>query len=126
MQKEPLSAPSLIIFDDEEDILLICASVLKSLGWSVATYTDVNDVVSRVSDIMPAVIIMDHHVPKDGGIKASQRIKQNDLLKYIPIIFISANLQIETLAAAAGADYWMSKPFTPEQLEAAVERATAR
>ena len=107
----------IIIFDDDEDILSICSFILEEQGWTVTAYADCNNIVDKVSVIMPDVILMDNWIPDDGGIIATQKLKQNEALKNIPIIYFSANSDIEVLANHAGAETYLAKPFDLEELE---------
>jgi DNA-binding response OmpR family regulator len=107
----------IIIFDDDEDILSICSFVLQESGWEVFVFPDCKDVVERVSEIAPAAIVMDNWIPETGGIIATQLLKQTAAVKDIPVIYFSANSKIEDLAAEAGADDYLAKPFELEDLE---------
>jgi DNA-binding NtrC family response regulator len=108
---------TIIIFDDDEDILTICTYILEENGWQVFTFKNCADVTDKVTGIMPAVILMDNWIPDDGGIIATQRIKSNEILKDIPVIYFSANSDIASLSHAAGADAYLAKPFELEDLE---------
>jgi CheY-like chemotaxis protein len=107
----------IIIFDDDEDILSICSFVLQESGWEVFVFPDCKDVVERVTEINPAAIVMDNWIPETGGIIATQLLKQSPAVKDIPVIYFSANSKIEDLAAEAGADDYLAKPFELEDLE---------
>ncbi|WP_428327642.1 response regulator [Mucilaginibacter sp.] len=115
----PMNNPDkkIIIFDDDEDILSICSFILEEQGWTVFAYTDCNNIIERVAAIMPSVILMDNWIPDDGGIIATQTLKKNDELKNIPVIYFSANSDIELLAGHAGAETYLAKPFDLEELE---------
>ena len=107
----------IIIFDDDEDILSICNYILTEQGWNVHTFTDCNSIAERVSTIMPDVILMDNWIPDAGGIIATQILKKTDVLKDIPVIYFSANSDIQLLANHAGAETYLAKPFDLEELE---------
>ena len=107
----------IIIFDDDDDILSICSFILEEQGWAVNAYADCNNIIDKVSAIRPDVILMDNWIPDDGGIIATQKLKQNDDLKNIPIIYFSANSDIELLANHAGAETYLAKPFDLDDLE---------
>jgi two-component system cell cycle response regulator DivK len=107
----------IIIFDDDEDILSICSFILEEQGWIVSAFADCNNIIEKVSAIMPDVILMDNWIPDDGGIIATQKLKQNENLKSIPIIYFSANSDIKSLATHAGAESYLAKPFDLEELE---------
>ena len=111
------SHKKIVIFDDDEDILSICSYILEEQGWEVHTFSDCNNIVDKVSAIRPDVILMDNWIPDDGGIIATQKLKQNEDLKNIPIIYFSANSDIELLANHAGAETYLAKPFDLEELE---------
>jgi DNA-binding response OmpR family regulator len=107
----------IIIFDDDEDILSICSFILEEQGWKVFAFTDCNKITEKVSTILPDVILMDNWIPDDGGIIATQTLKKNEDLKSIPVIYFSANSDIELLANHAGAETYLAKPFDLEELE---------
>jgi DNA-binding response OmpR family regulator len=107
----------IIIFDDDEDILSICTYILEEQGWDVSTYTNCNNIVDKVSDISPDVILMDNWIPDEGGIIATQALKSHQKLKSIPVIYFSANSDIQLLADHAGAESYLAKPFDLEELE---------
>jgi len=108
------------VFDDDEDILSICDFVLGSSGWEVHTFSDCNDVIRRITEINPAVILMDNWIPASGGIVATQLLKNSAALKHIPVIYFSANSKISELAEQAGADAYLAKPFDLDDLESIV------
>jgi len=107
----------IVIFDDDEDILSICSYILEEQGWKVYAFTDCNNIEEKVSSIMPDVILMDNWIPDDGGIIATQTLKKNEKLRDIPVIYFSANSDIELLANHAGAQTHLAKPFDLEELE---------
>ena len=107
----------IIIFDDDEDILSICSFILEEQGWEVHTFSDCNHIVDKVSSILPDVIMMDNWIPDDGGIIATQTLKKQENLKSIPVIYFSANSDIQLLANHAGAETFLAKPFDLEDLE---------
>src|ERR1700712_1818588 len=111
------STKKIIIFDDDEDILSICTYVLEEQGWEVHAFTDCNNVTEKVSGIHPDVILMDNWIPDAGGIIATQTLKKNEELKNIPVIYFSANSDIQLLANHAGAESYLAKPFDLHQLE---------
>src|ERR1700759_5259588 len=98
----------IVIFDDDEDILSICVYILEEQGWEVHTFTNCNGIVDKVSEIMPDVILMDNWIPDEGGIIATQNLKNNDELKHIPVIYFSANSDIQLLADHAGANGYLA------------------
>ena len=113
----------IVIFDDDEDILSICSYVLEEQGWEVYAFTDCNNVAEKVSGIYPDVILMDNWIPDAGGIIATQTLKSNEKLKRIPVIYFSANSDIQSLASNAGAESYLAKPFDLNQLEQVISNA---
>jgi DNA-binding NtrC family response regulator len=107
----------IIIFDDDEDILTICNYILEEQGWTVYTFANCNKIIEKVSAIVPDVILMDNWIPNDGGVIATQTLKKDENLKNIPVIYFSANTDIQLLASKAGAQSYLAKPFDLGDLE---------
>ncbi|RWY52334.1 response regulator [Mucilaginibacter gilvus] len=107
----------IIIFDDDEDILSICSYILEEQGWEVHTFTDCNNITEKVAGVLPDVILMDNWIPDAGGIVATQALKKDEALKHIPVVYFSANSDIQLLADHAGAETYLAKPFDLEELE---------
>jgi CheY-like chemotaxis protein len=115
----------IIIFDDDEDILSVCTYVLEEQGWEVHVFTDCNQIIDKVSAVMPDVILMDNWIPDTGGIIATQTLKSNDTLKNIPVVYFSANSDIQLLAKQAGAEAYIAKPFDLEDMERIIDSVLA-
>ncbi len=107
----------IIIFDDDEDILSVCTYVLEEQGWEVYVFTDCNNIIEKVNGILPDVILMDNWIPDTGGIVATQALKNDVNLKHIPVVYFSANSDIQLLAGKAGAETYIAKPFDLEDME---------
>lgn len=112
----------ILIFDDDTDILSICTYILQELGWDVKTSPHCNDIVNTVRAFNPNVILMDNWIPDSGGVVATQAIKAEPDLKNIPVVYFSANNDIQSLANKAGADTYLEKPFDLNELENIIER----
>jgi two-component system cell cycle response regulator DivK len=112
-----------LILDDDMDILQICSIVLKKKGFDVSTLNNSNQVVDRVRNYHPDVILMDNWIPGPGGIEATRELKNTPDLQSIPVIFFSANSNVTQLAKEAQADYFLQKPFDITELEAIVQVA---
>lgn len=106
-----------MIFDDDKDILSICTFLLRRLGWEVSSSANCDRIVDKVSAENPDVILMDNWIPEEGGIVATRLLKEHDTLKKIPVIYFSANRDVEALAKEAGADSYIQKPFDVKELE---------
>jgi two-component system cell cycle response regulator DivK len=121
-----MSAPAkkIILFDDDDDILSICTYILEEQGWEVYTFGNCTDITRKVSAIMPDVILMDNWIPDAGGIQATRELKADLNLKHIPVIYFSANSDIQVLARDAGAESYLAKPFDLEELETIINRVT--
>ena len=112
-----------LILDDDLDILQICAIVLRKKGFDVSTMNNSTQIVEKVRSYQPDVILMDNWIPGPGGIQATQMLKGEPDLRYIPVIFFSANSNVAQLAAEARADYSLQKPFDITELEDVVNEA---
>jgi two-component system cell cycle response regulator DivK len=113
----------IIVFDDDADTLSICSIILSSHGYEVHTSSHANDVLSRMRDIRPDVVLMDNWIPDIGGISATRLIKGHEDFKHTPVVYFSANTEIQKLASEAGADAYISKPFDVDALEKLIDAA---
>jgi DNA-binding response OmpR family regulator len=118
-----MSQPKKIaIFDDDEDILSICRYIMEDAGWQVFTFEDCNDVLHKVESVSPNVILMDNWIPDQGGIVATRTLKGSATVAHIPVIYFSANSEIDQLAAKAGAETYIAKPFDLEELTRKIDQ----
>lgn len=113
---------SIYIFDDDQDILLMCGIVLRQQGYQVFTSQDCNDIVDKVTKVKPDLVIMDNKIPPDGGTGATRTLKNDPTTRDIPVLFFSANLKVEQLSKEAGAEEYIQKPFDLSQFESTIER----
>ncbi|MDR3713602.1 MAG: response regulator [Puia sp.] len=112
-----------LIFDDDFDILQICAIVLKKRGYEVSTQNSSVSAIEQIRSFQPDVILMDNWIPGPGGIETTRRIKSETDIQHIPVIFFSANSNVNQLAGEARADYFLQKPFDIIELEQIVNNA---
>lgn len=113
----------ILVCDDDLDIQDILDYALTGSGWEVIKSYTVDDIISKVENAMPSVIIMDNWIPGVGGIVATQALKKHPVFCKIPVIYLTANNDIETLAQNAGADLALPKPFDLDVLTKLVEKA---
>ena len=112
-----------MIYDDDADLLEICSLILRSKNFEVITKDQCSGILSDLNQYKPDVILMDNWIPDAGGIKATRLIKASEQFHHIPVIFFSANNNVNDLATEAGADYSLQKPFDIAELESIVINA---
>lgn len=112
-----------LVCDDDKDILDIIEYILSEAGWEIITSEDVVNILDKVRKCQPSVIIMDNWIPDIGGIAATRLLKNDPDLRYIPVIYITANSDVKSLAEKAGADLYLAKPFNLTSLENVVKSA---
>ena len=125
MMKEPLNIRILVV-DDEESLLKMTLLRLNKIGYEAFGGVDGQEALDLARQKMPDLILLDVLLPKLNGDKAAKILKEDEDLKHIPIILISA--AVETLAAWAsksGADGYLFKPFETEDLIRMIEKHTA-
>ncbi len=114
-----------MIFDDDTDLLEVCSIVLRSKGYTVSGFNKCNDILREVGAFVPNVILMDNWIPDAGGVQATRLIKKDPAWQTVPVIFFSANDRVQDLAAEAGAEFFLQKPFEIDELENVVSKAIA-
>ncbi|MDF2517410.1 MAG: response regulator [Sphingobacterium sp.] len=113
---------TVLIFEDDTIILEVITVVLTDLGFQVEVSETSHDIIQKVESTEPNLILMDNWIPNIGGVEATRLLKADDRFKHIPVIYVSANNDIESLAARAGADDFLSKPFDLDDLEGIVNK----
>ena len=113
----------ILIYDDDADILEVCATILRMKGYDVLCRDHCKEVLADIELYNPDVILMDNWLPDIGGVKSIQLIKKTPQFSDIPVIFFSANSHVEELAKEAGADYMLKKPFDLTELQKAIAKA---
>ena len=80
-------------------------------------------ILTDIQEHSPDVILMDNWIPDIGGVKATRLVKDSGNFSHIPVIFFSANNNVNELAVEAGADFFLQKPFDITELETIVLNA---
>ncbi|MFZ4929023.1 response regulator [Chryseobacterium sp. Mn2064] len=112
-----MSKKKILIFDDDTAILEVVTIIFEENGYEVKISETSHDILEKVADYQPDVILMDNWIPKIGGVEATKLLKSSEEFKHIPVIYVTANNDIVALAAEAQADDYVSKPFNLEDLE---------
>jgi CheY-like chemotaxis protein len=113
---------TVLICDDDQDILDVTRTVLELRGFDVNTVGDCNNIVSVVKDLRPSLILMDLWIPEAGGAAATRMLKAEEHTRDIPVVLFSANNNIEKVAIECGADDFLRKPYDIKDLERKVEQ----
>jgi DNA-binding response OmpR family regulator len=112
-----------LIVDDELHILESVGYVVRSAGMEPLTAEDGEEAVRLAEAEKPDLIILDVMLPKLSGLQVCAHIRANPETRHIPILMLSARGQEsdEVQGMQAGADDYMTKPFSPRRLKSRIE-----
>jgi two-component system cell cycle sensor histidine kinase/response regulator CckA len=115
-------APTIVLAEDDEAIRTLTARVLRRAGYDVVAVADGEEALAATERLgtAPALLLTDVLMPRLGGRELASRLR----VRYptLPIVYMSGYSEDETLrsdAAAHGGTY-LAKPFTPNELVAAI------
>ena len=113
----------LIIEDRRENIVFIANSILKPLGYDVITAMDGQSGLNKAQEELPDLIITDLKLPRLSGLEVLEHLSEQGL--YIPTIVMTFHGTEDTAMRALrlGARDYLIKPFTIEEMQAALKRA---
>ena len=112
----------ILLLDDDRDITEVVTLILLNKDYEVITYHDCNNIIDRVKQHAPCLVLMDLWIPEMGGEQATRIIKENSETCSTPVILFSANNDIENAAKRAGADASVKKPFDITHFEQIIAR----
>lgn len=121
-ESEPLD---IVLVDDDEDIREILSFSLQNEGYGVTAFENGQecwDVLSTESP--PDLVILDIMMPGMNGFEVLRKIRQDARLSEVPVIVLSSCDREEDIVKGfeSGADYYMRKPFSPQELVARIQR----
>ena len=119
--------PGLVhVIDDDASFRRAMERRLKHAGYEVATYASAQHLLDRLpSESVPSCILLDVQIPGMGGPELQARL--SELGSTLPIIFLTGHPDIPTTVRAikAGANDFLTKPVSSDELIQAIERAIA-
>ena len=118
----------ILIAEDEKDIRDLITFLLQFAGHEVIPTANGEEAYERARVEIPDLILMDVRMPKMTGYEACVKMKADDTIQHIPVVFLSAKGQDSEVAAGldAGAAEYLLKPFSPDQLSEKVNSILSR
>lgn len=123
-----MPAKSILIVEDEQPIREMVGFALGRAGYELREAGDVSEAYELMADRLPDLILIDWMLPGASGIEMARRLKKDELTQDIPIIMLTARGEEEDKIAGldAGADDYITKPFSPRELTARIKAVLRR
>lgn len=113
-----------LVCDDDQSILEVIKIMLEESGFEVVTINSGKGIQKKITEIKPNLILLDIWMPGMDGKEIITLLRRDKKLRDIPIVVISALNDTENIAKKSGADGFLSKPFSMEDLVGVVYKYT--
>ncbi len=123
-----LEGLKVMVIDDSKTIRRTAETLLKKEGCDVITVDNGYEALSQISDLEPHIIFVDIMMPRLDGYKTCALIKMNNEHKSTPVVMLSSKdgLFDKAKGRVVGAEEYLTKPFTKEELIEAIETHVKR
>jgi two-component system alkaline phosphatase synthesis response regulator PhoP len=115
---------SVLIVDDEPNIVLSLQFLMKKAGFDVRTARDGEEALAEIARDAPDLVLLDVMMPKRDGFDVCQTVRANPAWQGIRIVLLTAkgrDVEREK-GLALGADDYVTKPFSPRDVLARLEK----
>jgi DNA-binding response OmpR family regulator len=118
----PQPQPLILAADDDEIILGLIAYRLEHSGYRVITAADGEEALRLALSERPSLAVIDVMMPKVDGYELTRLFRSHAETERMPVILLTARVQDEDveLGFKAGADDYLRKPFSPQELASRV------
>ena len=123
-----MSRQSVLVVEDEEDIMEVIRFNLEKEGYEVHQALSGEKALQVIENILPSLVLLDLMLPGINGLDLCRIFKQNDRTKAIPVIMLTAKSEDADIVAGLemGAEDYITKPFSPRVLVARVRTILRR
>ena len=120
--------PLVLVADDDEDIRSLVTFRLERAGYRVVTASDGEHALSLALEHSPDLAVLDVMMPRLDGYELTRRLREHEATKSMPVILLTARAQEADVERGfeAGADDYIRKPFSPQELRARVQAILGR
>ena len=123
-----MSRQSVLVVEDEEDIMEVICFNLEKEGYEVNQALSGEKALQVIDNNLPSLVLLDLMLPGINGLDLCRIFKQNDRTKAIPVIMLTAKSEDADIVAGLemGAEDYITKPFSPRVLVARVRTILRR
>jgi sigma-B regulation protein RsbU (phosphoserine phosphatase) len=125
---EPERAARILVVDDNPDNVELARAVVESAGYTALTAVDGIEALERVKESLPDLILLDVMMPRLDGMGVLEALRANPATSQIPVIMLTAKAAVADRVAGLrlGADDYVPKPFSAEELVARIQTLLKR
>ena len=118
----------ILVVEDEPSIAELLSINLTHAGYTVSRALQADEALQMLSNTKPDLIILDWMMPGKSGVQFARELRSNPLTQAIPILMLTAKGEEadKVLGLDAGADDYVTKPFSPKELVARVKALLRR
>jgi CheY-like chemotaxis protein len=108
----------ILIADDDSEMLEILSSMLEEEGYSIIRAENGLEAVEMARKELPALVMLDIHMPKMDGLTACKEIKSDQVTKGVPVVMLTVEGSINEIqqAISYGAKTYITKPSSKAEI----------
>lgn len=116
------------VVEDEPAILELISASLRHAGHAVISAESAEEALRLIGSSLPDLALIDWMLPGVSGIELARRIRIAERTRNLPVIMLTARGEEHDKVAGleAGADDYMTKPFSPRELQARIKAVLRR
>ena len=122
------SRRTVLVADDDESVRLLVGVTIGADEFNVVEATDGDEAWSLIQEHKPSLVLLDVRMPGRTGLEILSAIRSDTSLAVTRVILLTASALPADMATglASGADFYLTKPFSPRDLLARLDEALLR
>lgn len=114
----------MLLVDDSPTEMRLMETALAGCGYRIFTAVDGEDALRKAARVRPDVVLLDVVLPKKSGFQVCRELKNRPETSHIRVLLVTSKSQATDRfwGMRQGADDYVTKPYTPEQLQERVAR----
>jgi CheY-like chemotaxis protein len=114
----PASNRTIMVIDDERELIAVVCTMLEQKGFNVTCAYIGLELFASLEEKKPNFILLDLMMPEMDGLEVLTRFKEDPSIPFIPVILLTEKADDEDVMVGykRGADFYITKPFTKDQL----------